>query len=180
MRPFRLFFACAALASCLAAASATAQTSRVEAKIGRVGPGIATSPCIGVTTSPVCMTETLLACLARAEAALCAKAGVDARAAAREPGVIEYLIERVTVIRAEDITEDLRDVDWFKAGYTLVEVRRRNCPADGSCGGEAWDDLQVYLRPRDSIWEIVTWRSEAEPEGAPEIPDAFRPPARPQ
>ncbi len=176
----RLFLTCAALASCIAAAPAVAQTSRAEAKIGRVAPGIATSPCIGTATSPVCMTETLLACFARAEAALCAKAGADARAAAREPGLIEYLIERVTVIRAEDITEDLRDVDWFKAGYTLVEVRRRHCPAGGGCGSEAWDDLQVYLRPRDSVWEIVTWRSEAEPEGAPEIPDAFRPPGPPQ
>ena len=96
-------------------------------------------------------------------------------AGAREPGLIEYLIERVTVIRPEDITEELRDVDWFKPGYTLVEIRRRHCPADAACGSEAWDDLQVYLRPRGDAWEVVSWRSEAEPEGAPEIPDAFRP-----
>ena len=176
----RFLFVSVALTLCFAATPAAAQTKPTEAKIGRVAPGAATSPCIGTTTSPVCMAETLLACFARAEQALCAKAGADARAGAREPGLIEYVIERVTVIRAGDITEDLRDVDWFKAGYTLVEVRRRNCPAAGGCGSEAWDDLQVYLRPRDTVWEIVTWRSEAEPEGAPEIPDAFRPPSRPQ
>jgi hypothetical protein len=176
----RVFLGGVALALSLAASPAAAQTKPAEAKIGRVGPGTATSPCIGTATSPVCMAETLLACFARADASLCAKVGADPRAGAREPGLIEYMIERVTVIRAEDITEDLRDVDWFKAGYTLVELRRRNCPAAGACGGESWDDLQVYLRPRDTMWEIVTWRGEAEPEGAPEIPDAFRPPARPQ
>jgi hypothetical protein len=176
----RIVFASIALALCLAAPPSGAQTKPAEAKIGRVAPDSATSPCIGTATSPVCMAETLLACFARAEAGLCAKAGADPRAGTREPGPIEYVIERVNVIRAEDITEDLRDVDWFKPGYTLVELRRRNCPAAGGCGSETWDDVQVYLRPRDGGWEIVNWRSEAEPEGAPEIPDAYRPPARPQ
>jgi hypothetical protein len=173
MASVRLVFISGALMLC--AATAPAQTRTAEAKIGRVGPGTATSPCIGTATSPVCMAETLLACFARADAALCSPAGADARAGAREPGLIEYLIERVTVIRPEDITEELRDLDWFKPGYTLVEIRRRHCPGDAGCGSEAWDDLQIYLRPRGDLWEVVSWRSEAEPEGAPEIPDAFRP-----
>ena len=175
----RVFLGGLALALSIAATAASAQTKPVEAKIGRVGPGLATSPCLGTATSPVCMVETLLACFARADAALCARIGVDVRAVVREPGVIEYLIERVTVIRAADVTEDLRDVDWFKAGYTLVELRRRNCPTTG-CGDESWEDLQVYLRPQGGGWEIVAWRSETEPEGAPEIPDAFRPTGRTQ
>lgn len=167
-------------ALCIGAAPVAAQPKPAEAKIGRVAPGIATSPCIGSITSPVCMTETLLACFARVDAALCAKVGADPKAITHEPGPIEYVIDRVNVIRAEDITEDLREVDWFKAGYTLVELRRRNCPASGSCNSETWDDLQVYLRPRENVWEIVTWRGESESEGAPELPDAYRPQPRPQ
>jgi hypothetical protein len=176
----RIFFGGLALALWLATAPAAAQTKPAEAKVGLVAPGAATSLCIGSATSPVCMAETLLACFARAEAGLCAKVGADPHAGRREPGLIEYVIERVNVIRAEDVTEDMRDVDWFKAGYTLVELRRRNCPAAAGCAGEPWDDLQVYLRPRGSAWEMVAWRGESEPEGAPEIPDAYRPQAQPQ
>lgn len=178
----RVFFGRLALTLLLAGtAPAYAQTKPSETRTGRVAPGAATSSCIGAATSPVCMTETLLACFARAEPALCAKAGIaDTRNVAREPAVIEYVIDRISVIRAEDVTEDLRDVDWFKAGYTLVELRRRACPAGANCENETWDDLQVYLRPRDNVWEIVAWRGESEQEGAPEIPDTYRPPARAQ
>lgn len=160
------------------AAPAFAQKMLAEGKIGRIAPSVATSPCIGAATSAVCMTETLLACFARAEPVLCAQVGVAPHTIGREPGPIEYVIDRVNVIRAEEINDDLRDVDWFKAGYTLVELRRRNCPIEG-CASESWEDMQVYLRPRDNAWEIVAWRG-SEQEGAPELPDNFNPPARPQ
>jgi hypothetical protein len=161
------------------AGAALAQSKRPAEPIARIGPGQTTSACIGSTTSPVCSTETLLACVARAEPALCARVGADARTAGREPSLIEYLIERVSEIRAEDITEDLKDVDWFKAGYALVELRRRGCAADG-CKDESWEDMQVYLRPRGAAWEIVAWRGDLEQEGAPEVPDNFRATGRPQ
>lgn len=157
-----------------------AQPKTADAKISRVAPGIATSDCIGANTSPTCMTDTLLACFARVEAALCRNAGIsDLRAIAREPGTIEYVIERISVIRAEDITDDMREVEWFKPGYALVELRRRSCsPTAATCATESWDDLQVYLRPRDGTWELVTWRGELESESAPEIPETFQGPPK--
>jgi hypothetical protein len=163
----------------MATAQAYAQPKPPAEKIGRIGPAQATSGCIGSASSPVCSTETLLACFARAEPALCAKVGADARAVGRQPGAIEYWIERVSEIRAEDITEDLRDIEWFKAGYTLVELRRRGCAAAG-CTDESWEDMQVYLRPRGALWEIVAWRGDLEQESAPEVPENFRPTGRTQ
>ena len=163
------------LALLAATTSAHAQSKQAAEKIGRINATEATSTCIGSTASPTCTTETLLACLARAEAGLCGKLGVDPRAGGREPGPLEYVIDRISVIRAEDITEDLRDIEWFKAGYTLVELRRRSCMPE--CSDE-WEDMQVYLRPRGASWEIVNWRGD-EQEDAPEVPENFKP-AKPQ
>lgn len=88
----------------------------------------------------------------------------------------EYVIERISVIRTEDVTEDLREVEWFRPGYTLIEALRRNCAAaEADCSGESWDDFQVYLRPRPdtapTLWDIVYWRSESEPDVPQEVPD---------
>jgi hypothetical protein len=163
---------CFTVLACAIAAPAHAQSKRAVEKPDWVGAGQATSSCIGATTSPVCATETLLACFARANAELCAKIGVAPRAGGREPGPIEYIIDRVSVIRTEDITEELRELDWFKAGYTLIELRRRGC-ATGDCGNESWEDMQVYLRPQGEAWAIVAWRG-IEQEGAPEEPENFR------
>lgn len=157
--------------------SAGAQTSKESP--GRITPVSATSACIGGATTPSCATETLLACLTRGDAALCR--AVSAAAPPRpagEPMQTEYVLERVSIIRVEDISDDLRDVEWFKPGYALVEALRRACPAaSASCEDESWDDLQVYLRQRPGAepaqWEIVYWRSDSEPDVSPELPDDF-------
>jgi hypothetical protein len=169
----RLLITGVVLLACLLPAAAQAQSKAAE-KIGRITPTQTTSPCIGNANSPTCATETLLACFARADRSLCEKVGADPRNGVREPGPTEYVIDRVSVIRAEDITEDLRDVEWFKAGYTLVELRRRNCAAE--CGDQPWEDMQVYLRPRGGAWEIVNWRGEVEEDEVPEMPEKFEPP----
>lgn len=171
----------ASLVACLAA-PALAQASRD--KPGHITPTTATSVCIGGTSTPICAAETLLACLARNDDTLCRRVG--AVPPARHMGnagqiQIDYVIVRVSVIRPEDITEDTRDLDWYKPGYTLIEMDRRACPAtQARCDSdEDWDDLQVYLRPgaASGTWEVVTWRSESEPDLAPDIPDAFQHPA---
>jgi len=167
----RLLAICLTALVCALAPAAHAQSKAAE-KVGRVAPGQATSTCIGSGNSPVCATETLLACFARAQPDLCTRVGAEARAGEKEPGTIEYVIDRVSVIRAEDITEELRDVEWFKAGYTLIELRRRNCAA--TCGDESWEDMQVYLRPHGTAWDVVAWRGELEQEGAPEEPENFK------
>ncbi len=116
-----------ALACALPVLAAMAQTSK-EAP-GRIGPEAATSTCLGAPATPACATETLLACLARGDAALCRAVGAATPPRSGEPQQTEYVMERVSLIRPEDVTDDLRDLDWFKPGYALVEAQRRACPA---------------------------------------------------
>ena len=164
------------------AAPGLAQTSRTDP--GHVTPSASTSACIGAATTAICAAETLLACLARDDSALCRKVGAVPPARRIEGAgriQIEYVIVRVSVIRPEDITDDTRDLDWYKPGYTLIEMDRRACPAaQARCDADDdWDDLQVYLRRASGTgreWQVVTWRSESEPDLAPDIPDGFRPP----
>jgi hypothetical protein len=174
----RLLATCFTVLACALAPTAHAQSKAAAEKVGRIDAAHASSACIGSAGSPVCATETLLACFARAQPDLCAKVGTEPRAGEKGPGTIEYVIDRVSVIRAEDITEELRDVEWFKAGYTLIELRRRNCAA--ACGDESWEDMQVYLRPHGSGWAVVAWRGELEQEGAPEEPENFKATGKPQ
>src|SRR5579883_1519767 len=137
-----------------------AQTSR--AKPGHITPTGATSTCIGTATTPVCAAETLLACLARGDESLCRRVG------AVPPGrrldnagsiQIDYVVVRTSVIRPEDVTDDTRDLDWYKPGYTLIEMDRRSCPAEqAACDLYTWDDLQVYLRKvvgaDHTLWQV--------------------------
>jgi hypothetical protein len=157
--------------------AAPAQTTKPAEKISRITSDSATSACIGSTASPVCATETLLACFARADKSLCEKVHADLRAGLREAGPTEYIIDRVTTIRAEDITEDQRDLEGFKAGNILVELRRRVCTA--ACADGTWEDMQIYLQPSGTGWDVVAWRGEVQENEVPEVPDSFRP-ATPQ
>ena len=180
MRGLPFFLAVAVLAL---SQSALAQSSR--AKPGHITPTSATSTCIGTATTPVCAAETWLACLARGDESLCRRVGAvpPARRLDNAGNIqIDYVLVRVSVIKPEDITDDTRDLDWYKPGYTLIEMDRRACPADqASCDSDAWDDLQVYLRKvvgaDHTLWQVVSWRSESEPDLAPDIPDAFQHPA---
>jgi hypothetical protein len=157
-----------------AAIPALAQSSKGAP--GRLTPTMATSICIGQPRTPICAAETLLACLARTDAALCSTVGVPPPAPLPD-GVpqIEYVIERVSVIRLEDVTDDLKELDWYKPGHTLVELLRRACPAaQTDCQDESWDGVQVYLRDRTGAWEIVHWRSDSEQDTPPQEPENFQ------
>ena len=130
---------------------------------------------VGEATSPRCTAETLIACLARVDRALCARVGATVAELPREARLVEYVIERESVIRPDQVTDELRDVAWFKPGFVLVEAQLRACaPARPACDDDDWDDLQIYLRPRDGRWEVAGWRSSAEPDRPGEIPEAFR------
>lgn len=158
------------------AGAARAQETSID-KPGRISASAATSTCLADPRTPQCATETLLACLTRAEARYCRAVGIGEVAPPEAPIVTEYVIERVSVIRPEDVTEDLRGLDWFKPGFALVEVLRRSCAAPArACVDEEWEEIQVYAKPAGGRWEIVTWRGENEPDGAPDIPDNYRPP----
>lgn len=166
-------------AGVLASTYAIAQTAKDSP--GRITKSTATSRCIDEPSTPVCATETLLACQLRAEAALCRSVGAAIPASPADGAAqIEYVIERVGVIRPEDISEDLKDLDWYKPGYTLVELLRRTCPASQlDCRDESWEGVQVYLRSRGAGWDIVHWRSDAEQDTPPEEPDNFQRPNAP-
>jgi hypothetical protein len=173
-----------ALALGLFAPAAPAQMSKESP--GRIGPAATTSVCLGTPTTPACAAETLLACLTRSDTALCRAVGAATPPrSAVDPLQTEYVIERVSIIQPDDVTDDLRDVEWFKPGYALVEALRRACSATNpDCQDELWDDLQVYLRQRlgatPAAWEVVYWRSDSEPDMSPELPDDFvKPPPAP-
>ncbi len=146
------------------------------AEVQRVGLRTATSMCIGDASSPRCAFDTLMACIARAARALCQRVGAELPDPMPEPRNVDYVVERESVIRADEITDDLRDVAWFRPGYTLMEVQVRSCAIDaGDCDNEAWEDLQVYLRQQGTLWRIVHWRAPGDPDAEPLVPEAFRP-----
>ncbi len=154
---------------------------------GKIALNSATSACIGQPTTPVCAVETLLACWMRGQPALCRAVAVvsESRAAERIAGPAataesetQYAIERASIIRREDVTDDLRGVEWFKPGFALVELVRRACPQGPErCEDEPWQEMQIVLRPEAGRWSVVVWRSDNEPDTAPEIPDELRQPA---
>ncbi len=146
------------------------------ADLQRVGQRAATSTCIGDASSPRCTVDTLMACLARATRGLCQRVGAELPDPMPEPRAVEYVVERESVIRADEITDDLRDVAWFRPGYTLMEIQVRSCANDAvDCDNESWEDLQVYLRLQGSQWRIVHWRAPGDPDAEPVVPEAFRP-----
>ena len=150
---------------------AEARASEVQ----HVSPTAATSPCIGESGNRRCVVDTLMACFARAARSQCARIGAEPPEGAPEPRRLEYIVERESEIRADQITDDLRDVAWFKPGFTLIEIQIRACAADAAdCDGESWEDLQVYLRQQGAVWRVVHWRAPGDPDAPVQIPDALR------
>jgi len=154
------------LALALAAGSAGAQTPV------RVDPAAAPA-CDAASVE--CAAAQFFFCAASHDAAACAALGLaDAPKLVETPQPVEFLVERVGTIDAKDITDDLKHLSWFKAGYLLVEAQARRCPANGSCADEEWDDWQIYLRPDAGRLQIVYWRGDSEPDQPPDIPENFR------
>lgn len=161
----------AALALGVALLCVAARASDVQ----HVSPAAATSTCIGESGNPRCVVDTLMACFARAARSLCARIGAEPPEAASEPRRLEYIVERESEIRADQITDDLRDIAWFKPGFTLIEIQIRACGAEAAdCDSESWEDLQVYLRQQGTAWRIVHWRAPGDPDAPVQIPDALR------
>lgn len=155
------------------AGAAPAVAQPPQGAVSAVAPSGATSACIGQTATAVCAAETLLACLARAEPALCRRVGMAPPPG--PPSRIEYVVERASTIRAEEVTEELRELDWFRPGYALVEIMRRTCASEQpSCAGESWEPVQIYLRPVDGGWHMVALRGEADQDTVPELPETVR------
>lgn len=147
-----------------------------DAPVRRVGPAVATGTCVGEASSAVCAVDTLLACIARADPMLCRRVGAEPPEPPPPPRLLIYVIERSGVIRREHVGEDMRDLAWFKAGHTLVELRMRACaPGQATCPEDGWEDVQVYLRRQANLWQILHWHMPGDPDTAPQIPESFVP-----
>jgi hypothetical protein len=145
--------------------------------VQRIGSLTATSDCLGDNHSARCTTETFLGCLARFDNVLCARAGLrgDRPEGAERARLVEYILERESVIRPEQITDDLRHVEWYKPGFVLFEVRLRACDATAAdCADEEFEDFQIYLERGDAGWRVVHWRTNGDSDAPPEVPEAFR------
>ena len=143
----------------------------------RLTPDAGNVACVGNADDPACATATFFACAVRRTAEPCAAVGLDEAPRLIDEGIaVEWLVERATVIREQDVTDDLKHLAWFKAGNTLVEAQVRKCAANlPDCAAESWDDWQIYLAPEGGKFRVVGWRGDSEPDGPPEIPEAFRP-----
>jgi hypothetical protein len=158
-------------------------TGAIAQTPSRVAPESGNVACIGTADTPQCATATFFACAVRREAELCAAVGlIEPPRLFDTPAALEWLVDRASVIRERDVTEDLQHFAWFKAGNTLVEAQVRRCaPELRDCAAEEWVDWQVYLVPLDGgKFQVVGWRGDNEPEGPPEIPEAFQPPQAPE
>jgi hypothetical protein len=164
------------LAACLLAAIAPAFAQvPPQGKVQRVGPGLAPT-CTGADAA--CAVARFYACAASQDADLCAQLGLaEVPKLVETPQPLEFAIERTSTIEAKDVTDDLKHLPWFRAGFLLVEAQARRCPADGSCASEEWDDWQIYIRLDETAAQVVYWRGDSEPDQPPEIPDSFRAPA---
>ncbi len=134
-----------------------------EEKIKRITPTTADSTCIGDPITPLCAVETWLACLARIDLSLCRAVGQESEwlKPVRPPWTYEYVVERVHKIRPEDVTEELKDTDWFKPGYFDIVVRERYCPAlQTTCPGERWFRYYYNVKPVGGLWHMVAWSME--------------------
>jgi len=126
----------------------------------------ATSDCIGDPKTPLCAVETLIACFARQDRALCRRVGQPNFRHKGPPWISEYVHVSSTVIRAEEIRPDEDFLSWKKAGNLKVRLEMRTC--DKSCQEETWSWFLYILAPAPGGWNVVSWTSEGEQE--PDLP----------
>jgi hypothetical protein len=134
-----------------------------EEKIKRITPTDADSACIGNPVTPLCAVETWIACHARDDLSLCRAVGQepDWIKPGRPPWTYEYVVERVHKIRPEDVTEELKDTDWFRPGYFDIRIKERSCPPpQTTCPGETWFRYDYSVKPVGGLWHMVAWSEE--------------------
>jgi len=146
----------------------------------RVEPAAGEPACAAGMVLAACAVALFFACAAAQDEALCAKLGLaEIPKLVEKPQPVEFSIDRISTIEPKDVTDDLKHLTWFRAGFLLVEAQARRCPDTGSCADESWDDWQIYLRDDEGRLYVVYWRGDSEPDQPPEIPDSFRGPAPP-
>ena len=135
-----------------------------EGQIRRITPTEADSACIGNPITPLCAVETWIACITREDLSLCRAVGQDYEFFKPTGGLwaAEYVIERMHKIRPEDVTEELKDTDWFKPGYFDIVVRERFCALpQTTCLGKTWSRYYYNVKPVGGLWHMVAWSEES-------------------
>lgn len=114
----------------------------------RITPDTANITCVGKADTPQCATATFFACAVRRTAEICAAAGLTEPPRLFDGTVaVEWLVDRASIIRERDVTEDLQHFAWFKAGNTLVEAQVRRCARSGGLFGRRLGRLADLSRP---------------------------------
>ena len=161
--------------------SASLPVSAPEQK--QITPTAADSACIGDPVTPVCAVETMIACLARRDAALCHKIGIEVLSFWfwDDPGpmTVAYMILESSEIRPEDVAgapEKLKAAHWFQPGFYKTRTVEWFCqPGQAAQPSCAWSELSYYMKPADGEWRLASWSldrfSPLEPLSPP-VPDS--------
>lgn len=144
-------------AGLLALAAEAWAGGKEEAEIRTITATTATSDCIGDPRTPVCAVETVLACFARLDRALCEKATRQKVELTGERGAYRYRIVSVRTITGKDIAPEFRDINWWKPGDVNVTIRDLDfvqswCP--NGC------EVSFTLRSTLTGWEVLGWAGE--------------------
>ena len=137
-----------------------------------VGPGRADSDCVGDTATPVCAVETWLACFARTDAELCARAVPHVNMLFHpeaKPYFIRYQISAVLVLSRVRITKGLAGFR-VEPGDVEIRLRRHSCQYwQGNCSVDLTVKESYFLKLRNGNWIVVAWTDENAPETCGEL-----------
>jgi hypothetical protein len=133
------------------------------------------SHCIGRPVDPICAVETFLACLARDEAALCRRVGIeDFPLPLSRPGAGRYRLLSIRWIdegdiagiyrsfryRNPDLWERIPERYQIRTGDVQIAVEEDDCASDHErgyrCTAPPWL-IDYYVRRRGDEWYVITW-----------------------
>jgi hypothetical protein len=119
----------------------------------------ATSTCIGDPRTPLCAVETFLACSSRQNLDLCDLVGVKHFSYPDEKYTSRYRIVSAKVLTQDDMTEDLKDTDWWKPGFVSFSLVEFYTHKDNTITPTYFSGI---TNPTDQGWGIIGWTIEAE------------------
>jgi hypothetical protein len=134
------------------------------------------SHCIGRPVDPICAVETAIACLARAQAALCRRVGVaDLPRPRWRPHADRYRLLSIRWIDEGDIAGIYRSFRYrtpelweripediqLRTGDVQIAAEHDICASDHEegrrCAGSPWL-FDYYVRRKGDEWYVITWR----------------------
>ena len=145
-----------------------------EWPVKRNAPDYDNASCIGDMSTPVCATESLLACLSHEYPNLCVQLGLpapDLTGPSGPPMYREYKIVAVqpadAQLAAERLGENIHD--WL--GVYEVRFLERRCLEGKSCDNKNFERMIHYLKRKDEIWVLFRWAIEDSGLTCEELPE---------